>query len=265
MRIAETRHRNGVTSRLDVHQAESVLRQSEADVARYTTAVAQDMNALELLTGEKLYPALLPDSFDGSESWLGLPSAGMDSNVLLRRPDVAAAEHQLKSANANIGAARAAFFPSITLFSTAGRASSDLSGLFSGGSTQIWSFTSGVDLPLFNGGARVANLEYAKAIYRSQLAQYEKSIQTAFREVADTLARRGTIYAQIEAQKALVAVSQQSYDLSERRYSSGVEAYLNVLQAQRDYYTSKQGLVNALLMELDNRITLYRVLGGGQE
>lgn len=265
LQIAESRHRNGVTSKLDVYQAESVLRQSEADAAKYTAAVAQDINALELLAGGSVARSLLPDGFNGSESWLGLPSAGMASNVLLRRPDVAAAEHTLKSANANIGAARAAFFPSITLFSSAGRASSELSDLFSGGSTRIWSFVGGVNLPIFSGGARVADLEYAEAKYASQLAQYDKSVQTAFREVADALARRGTINAQIEAQNALVDVSQRSYSLSEKRYSSGVETYLNVLQAQRDHYTSKQGLIDVLLLELDNRITLYRVLGGGKD
>lgn len=263
--IAQSRHESGVTSVLDVYQANTIYQQAKVDVANYTTRVAQDLNALELLAGGTLDKNLLPESFDGSEKWLGEISAGLSSKVLLRRPDVAAAEHTLKAANANIGAARAAFFPSIKLTSSAGLTSDALYSLFDGGASQLWSFVGNLTVPIFSGGKNKANLEYSKAKYKGYVAEYEKAIQTAFREVSDALARRGTIYEQLAAQKELTEVADKSYNISEERYKLGIGTYLNVLEAQRTYYSSSQSFINTRLTELNNRITLYRVLGGHNE
>ncbi len=262
MELTQKRLEAGVAARLDVRQAETIYQQARADLASTTALIAQDRNALELLAGSRIADALLPAELPTDHLWLADVPAGLSSTVLLDRPDVLQAEHQLKSANANIGAARAAFFPSLSLTASTGLASIELSDLFSNGAS-IWSVAPSLVLPIFNGGANVANLQYAKAQREVFLSQYELAIQTAFREVADALATRGTIQEQLDAQSALVDAAADSYQLAEARYSKGVDTFLNALDAQRTLYNAEKALVSARLTASDNVVTLYRVLGGG--
>jgi multidrug efflux system outer membrane protein len=252
----------GVASRVDVRGAETVLFQAKADVASYTTAVAQDRNALELLTGGRVDDALLPDGLPDDHAWLAEVPAGLSSNVLLRRPDVLQAEHQLKSANFSVGAARVAYFPQLTLTGSAGLASTALSSLFDHGAS-VWSLAPSLGLTLFDGGARSAAVDAAQASKLGYVAAYESTVQTAFKEVADALARRGTMVDQLEADRSLVAAAQDSAGLSMARYEKGVDTFLNALTAQRTLYSAQQTLVSARLTAWGNTVTLYKVLGGG--
>jgi outer membrane protein, multidrug efflux system len=253
---------SGQDTELDLRQAESAVDTARANLASYTRQVAQDRNALQLLVG-----APLPQELSGGppleqQSFLAELPAGLPSDLLARRPDILSAEHNLRAANANIGAARAAFFPSVSLTGLYGTSSAQLSGLFGSGS-KYWSFNPQLSLPIFAGGANVANLDLAKVQKNVQIAQYEKAIQTAFREVADALAARGTLQQQREAQRALVASSGASYKLSEMRFQNGVDAYLTVLDSQRTLYSAQQGLVSVELTRLENLVGLYKALGGG--
>jgi multidrug efflux system outer membrane protein len=182
--------------------------------------------------------------------------------VLVRRPDILAAEHQLMAANAQIGAARAAFLPSIELTGAYGTESSQLSGLFKSGS-RAWSFSPEISVPLFTGGANIANLQATKLARETAVAQYEKAIQTAFQEVSDALVARGTLDEQLAAQQALVTASDVAYRLSDMRYRGGVDSYTTVLVAQVSLYTAQQQLQTVRLLRLQNLVTLYKVLGGG--
>lgn len=262
MDVTRKRLEAGVSSRLDVRQAETVYQQARVDLASTTALIAQDRNALELLTGSHLPDELLPAELPDNHQWLAEVPAGLSSSVLLSRPDVLQAEHQLKSANANIGAARAAFFPSLSLTASKGLASPELSDLFSDG-VSVWSVAPNLVLPIFRGGENVANLSYAKAQRDLYVSQYELAIQTAFKEVADALAVRGTIQDQLDAQRALVDAAADSYELAEARYTKGVDTFLNALDAQRTLYNAEKSLVSARLTASDNVVTLYRVLGGG--
>lgn len=262
MEITRKRLEAGVSSRLDLRQAETVYQQARADLASTRALIAQDRNALELLAGGSIADSLLPAELPTNQEWLADVPSGLSSSVLLQRPDVLRAEHQLKSANANIGAARAAFFPSLSLTASSGLASTELSDLFSNGAS-VWSVGPSLSLPIFNGGANVANLSYANAQRDLYVSQYELAIQTAFREVADALAVRGTIQEQLDAQRALVDAAADSYQLAEARYSKGVDSFLNALDAQRTLYNAEKSLVAARLTASDNVVTLYRVLGGG--
>ena len=262
--IVQKRVELGLDSKVSLYNAQSILQQAKADVASYTTKVAQDLAALELLVGASVEEKLLPKGLDpSSQRWLADVPVGLSSNVLLSRPDVLEAEHNLKASHANIGSARAAYFPSITLTTNAGLGSSSLSGLFSGGTSTIWSFVPSISLPIFDAGTRDAKMDYAKAKRELYLASYEATIQTAFKEVASSLARRATIYEQYKAQEGLVEANANSYTLYDMRYQKGVDTYLNALLAQRALYSAEQTLINVRLEELDNRVTLYRVLGGG--
>lgn len=260
--LSEKRHSVGAISGLDIAQAQTLVEAARADVARQQGAVARDSNALTLLVGQSVPEALLPQGLSDNVTGLGPLPAGLPSAVLLRRPDIAAAEHQLLSANANIGAARAAFFPSISLTGNVGSASADLSGLFGGGST-IWQFTPQINLPIFQGGKLRANLRMATADRDIALAQYEKAIQSGFREVADALALTTTLARQREAQEALVAAASRANELAEARYRAGQDSYLVRLDAQRTLYQAQQGLASVRAAEQANRVTLYRALGGG--
>ena len=218
--------------------------------------------------GEKFDDSLLAytlpaDSYGGSDSLVTDVPAGVSSDVLLVRPDVLSAEHDLKSANANIGAARAAFFPTISLTATGGLASSVLSDIFSGGASSIWSIAPSISLPIFDGGENKANLAYSEAQQQKYLAAYEYAIQSAFTEVADALARRATIQDQLEAEGALVKASARSYELSFARYENGIDSFQTALESQRTMYSAKQSLITTRQADLVNRITLYKVLGGG--
>ena len=252
----------GATTALALRQAGTTVDTARANLAVYTRQAAQDRNALMLLIGVPL-PADLVLDMDINEQKLSaeLP-VGVPSEVLARRPDVLAAEHQLIAANADIGAARAAFFPSITLTGQYGTASTQLSGLFKPGST-AWSFSPQVTLPIFAGGANVANLELSKVEKNVYIAQYEKALQSAFKEVDDALAARATLDEQLAAQRALLEDSSESYRLAEMRFRSGVDSFLPVLDAQRALYTAQLGVVNLQLLRLENMATLYKALGGG--
>ncbi len=251
----------GIASQLDLSQAQSLLDSARGDVARYTSVVAQDLNALTLLSGASIPGELLPARLTKVTAVRELPS-GLPSQLLQRRPDILEAEHQLKAANADIGVARAAFFPSITLSSSIGTASTQLSGLFKAGA-RTWLFAPQLNLPIFDGGSNSANLKVAQANRKIFLAQYEKAIQSAFREVADALADHGTLGTQVAAQQSLVDTTAQSLRLSLARYQQGVDSYLAVLDSQRSLYTAQHSLINLKLAQENNLLNLYKALGGG--
>ena len=250
----------GLASELELRQAQSQVDTAKGDVARYMQMAAQDENALSLLVGSSIPPGLVPADM-GSVNPPREISAGLSSELLLRRPDVQSAEHRLKAANANIGAARAAFFPRISLTTTLGTASADLSGLFKGGSG-TWSFVPVIAMPIFDARTWSA-YDVTKVDKEITVAQYEKAIQTAFREVADALAVQGTVNRQIAAQQSLVDAVAETYRLSRVRYERGIDGYLSVLDAQRSLYGAQQGLVALRLARVANLVTLYKVLGGG--
>ncbi|WP_375196420.1 efflux transporter outer membrane subunit [Sphingobium sp.] len=261
--LTQSLNRAGPIGKLDVHQAETTVEQARSDIAASTTQVAQDRNALDLLAGAPVEDALLPQSLQGLTSSIAKVPAGLSSDVLLQRPDVLQAEHQLKAANADIGAARAAMFPKISLTAAIGVASSALSSLFTGGGF-AWSAAPSASMPIFGGGAR-GNLDYSKAQRDLYLAQYEKAIQTAFQEVSDALAREGTIDAQQAAQQRLVVASQRSYALADERYRAGIDTFLNSLTTQRSLYNAQQSAIATELALVRNRILLYRVIGADFE
>ena len=260
--LSKRRFQAGATSGLDMYEAQQSVETARSDMAIYTAQVAADQNALTLLAGAPVGPELLPQGSLTQVTQLTELPAGVPSTVLQRRPDVLSAERSLQAANANIGVARAAFFPSISLTASAGSASSDLSGLFKAGSG-VWSFVPQLTLPIFNGGANRANLDIAKADRDIAVAQYEKAIQSAFREVADALAQRGTLDERVASQAALAEASARSYRIYEARYQKGADTYQTSLTAQRNLYTAQQGLISARLAKASNQVTLYKVLGGG--
>jgi outer membrane protein, multidrug efflux system len=251
----------GQRSELDMRTAEAQVQAARADVARLTRLRAQAENALVLLVGQALPANLPPPQPLASQTMIADLAPGIPSAVLLRRPDVLAAEHTLRAANANIGAARAAFFPTISLTGFAGFASTALTSLFSGG--LVWSFTPTLSVPLFSGGRNLAALDVAKVRKRIEIARYERAIQVAFREVADTLAARETFEEQLAAQHARVEAEQVRFDLSNQRYRAGVESYLSVLEATNDLYSAQEQLIEIRIARLTNLADLYRALGGG--
>ncbi|HOX26109.1 MAG TPA: efflux transporter outer membrane subunit [Candidatus Krumholzibacteria bacterium] len=250
----------GLATRLDLQRIQTQVNVAEVDVAGYTRMVAQDENALNLLVGAPVPPELLPEDL-GSVAPPADVAAGLSSAILLGRPDIMAAEHQLKAANAYIGVARAAFFPRISLTALVGTASAALSGLFAGNS-DTWTFSPQASMPLFDLRTQGA-LRASKADQQIVLAQYQRSIQRAFREVADALAVRGTIGEQVAGQTALVEAAREIYDLAQMRYDKGIDSYLSVLDAQRSLYRAQHGMVALRLAELTNKVQLYAVLGGG--
>lgn len=259
--ITGARLRGGIAPRMDLRQAETILYRASSDIAAQIAVVAQDRNALQLLVGAPVDDALLPASIESVEPFLRELPAGLDSRILLRRPDVVQAEFLLRSATAQIGAARAAFFPTISLTAVTGLASNALGSLFSGDAFNF-RVAPGLSLPIFDGGARRANLAFAEAQRQLFLAQYEQAIQTAFREVSDGLARRGTIGAQAAAETSLVASARDNYVLTNARYRGGIDTFLNSLDAQRTLYAAEQSLVTARRARAENLAVLYRVLGG---
>ncbi|SFG13235.1 outer membrane protein, multidrug efflux system [Duganella sp. CF458] len=260
--IAKHRFESGATSGLDMYEAQTSAEAARNDAAIYRAQVAAGVNALDLLAGTRVPATLLPQGSLQQVTKLADLQAGVPSTVLQQRPDVLEAERSLKAANADIGVARAAFFPSISLTAFAGSASTELSGLFKAG-TGTWSFSPQVNLPVFAGGANKANLEVARSNHAIALAQYEKAIQSAFREVADALAQRGTLDERVESQALLADAAERSHRIHEARYQKGVESYLNALVSQRVLYSARHGLINARLAKVSNQVTLYKVLGGG--
>lgn len=251
----------GSRSELDVRTSEAQVATAKAEIARLTRLRLQAENGLALLVGTAL-PATLPAPQPlQSQAIIAELGAGVPSEILLRRPDVIAAEHSLKSANANIGAARAAFFPSISLTGFAGLASQTLATLFSGGLN--WNFQPAITAPIFTGGRNTANLDVAKVRKKIEIAQYERAIQVAFREVSDALIARQYLDEQLVAQQARATAEQKRYELSEQRYRGGIENYLSVLAAQQDLYQTENQLIELRLLRLQNLADLYRSLGGG--
>lgn len=260
--VTRKRLQNGVASMVDVASADTTYQSAQADVASYTTLVAQDKNALELVVGHRVPDNLLPQNIETIGQALRDVPAGVSSEALINRPDVLQAEHNLKTANASIGAARANFFPSISLTASGGVGSADLSSLFKNGAG-IWSFSPSISLPIFKGGYNVSYLNYTKAQKEYYVAAYEKAVQTAFQEVADALARKGTLNDQLTRQRNNVAASQTYYHLADLRYQNGVDTYLNALTAQRTLYTARTSLVSAEQAYYQNLNTFYKVMGGG--
>ncbi|MGE5564035.1 MAG: efflux transporter outer membrane subunit [Bacillota bacterium] len=261
VRLTRIRLEGGVAPRTDLDQAEQILSTAQADLARERTTVAQDLNALQLLVGAPVDSALLSGSIDDAFGKIAPVSPGLDSYVLLRRPDVIQAEYNLRAANANIGAARAALFPRITLTGLLGFASSALLKLFSGGAFG-WSGGANAAYTIFQSGAGHANVRLTEAQQRAAVATYQSTIQTALREVADALARRGTINDEIAARQRQQAATADAYLLTEARYRAGIDPFLTVLDAQRSYYAAQQTLVNVKLTAAQNIVDTYQAIGG---
>ena len=262
--LVRNKHANGVASQLQVSQAESIMEEARSNVARYETAVAQDLNYLALLLGAEI-PADLPEVRRLADvAKLADVPEGLPSSLLERRPDIAAAEHRLLSANASIGAARANFFPSISLTGQLGSLSADASDLFRGGA-HYWQFMPTASLPLFDAGRNIARLEVSEKEKEIAVAQYERAIQSAFREVRDALVQRENIGAQVEAEEALLRATATAFELASTRYDVGVDNYLNVLDAQRALYNARQSNIATRLLRETNALTLFKTLGGGWE
>lgn len=259
--LTRARLQGGISPRTDLRQAEQVLATAQADLALQKTAVAQDVNALQLLVGAPIDTALLPSSIEEAAPTVATLPAGLDSGILLRRPDVVQAEYLLRATNGQIGAARAALFPRISLTGLVGFASTALTSLFSGGSFN-YSVAPSVSYPIFQAGAGIANVQYSQAQRDAALATYEKAIQTAFQETADALARQGTIDDQLGANRRFLNAASDTYRLTEASYRGGVTPFLNTLDAQRSLYSAQRTVVATQLTAASNRVTLYRVLGG---
>jgi outer membrane protein, multidrug efflux system len=260
--LTRQRFNAGIADALALRQAQTSVETARGDVAIYTTFVAQDRNALVLVVGAPVPDALLPAGPIEQIAMVTDLPAGLPSEVLQQRPDIRAAEHQLRAAFANIGAARAQLFPSIRLTASAGTASGALSALFAAGSG-AWSFVPQITLPIFNAGRNRATVRVAEVDRDLALASYERAIEVAFREVADALADRSTIDERLNAHQSLVEATADSYRLSDARFSSGVDSYLPVLDSQRSMYAAQHDLIRVRLARASNLVTLYRALGGG--
>jgi multidrug efflux system outer membrane protein len=261
VRLTNARLVGGVAPRTDLRQAQQILFTANADLAQQRTLVAQDVNALQLLVGAPVDPALLPTSIDMALPTIATLPAGLDSSILLRRPDVIQAEYELRATNAEIGAARAALFPRISLTGLVGFASNALTSLFSGGAFN-YSVAPSVSYPIFQGGAGRAGVRYSQAQRDAALASYERSIQSAFRETADALAREGTIADQLRANRNFVEAAGDTLNLTNARYRGGIDTFLTSLDAQRSYYTAQRTLISTELAAATNKVNLYRALGG---
>ncbi|MDE1917293.1 MAG: efflux transporter outer membrane subunit [Sphingomonadales bacterium] len=251
----------GIAPLADLRKAEITLRQAQADIANQTALQAQDVNALRLLVGADISPATLPTSLADASGHLSTIPAGLSSDILLRRPDVMQAEDALAAAQANAAAARAALFPRITLTGLLGTASTALANLFTGG-TFAWAGGSTISYPIFRAGAAKATARQAEAQQRASLAAYRKSVQAAFSDVANVLARRGTIADQLAASTAARDAARENYDLTSQRYRGGINPYLDVLSAEQTLYSSEKTLIATVLADGVNRVSLYRALGG---
>ena len=260
--LTNTQFQGGITTLLSVRQAQTTLETAKANLSLYARQAAQDENALVLLLGQPI-PADLPPGLGlDQQDVLSNLNAGLPSDLLLQRPDIRAAEHTLLAANASIGAARAAFFPSISLTTSGGVAGNQLSRLFTGGGL-TYSFSPQINLPIFTAGQNQGNLDLAKIEKNIDIAQYEQTIQTAFREVSDALAGRATYVEQVQSQQRLVDAAADSLRLSLLRFRAGVDSFLPVLQAQQTLYPAQQNLLSLKQAQLTNLINLYKALGGG--
>ncbi|HWI86284.1 MAG TPA: efflux transporter outer membrane subunit, partial [Sphingomonas sp.] len=261
VRLIQARLQGGVAPRTDLLQAQQILETARADVAQQTTLLAQDVNLLQLLVGVPIREEMLPTSIDAVQDMVAALPAGLDSTILLRRPDVVQAEYELRAANAEIGVARAELFPRLSLTGALGFASTALSSLFSGGAFN-YSISPTVSYSIFRAGAARAGVAYSQAQRDAALAAYERAIQTAFREAADALAREGTIDEQVRANRTFAQAASQANQLVAAQYRGGIQPYLSSLDAQRQLYAAQRTLVQTQLASAVNRVTLYRVLGG---
>jgi len=261
VQLTKLRLAGGVAPRTDLDQAQQILAVAQADVARQRTAVAQDVNALQLLVGAPIDPKLLAGSIDEAFGTIAPVPAGLDSYVLLRRPDVMEAEYQLRAANAQIGAARAALFPRITLTGLLGVATGAVGSLFTGGAFG-WTAGANAAYTIFQGGAGHANVRLSAAQRNAAVASYQKAIQSAFRDVSDALARRGTMNDEVAARERNQAAAADNYTLTEARYRAGIDPFLTVLVAQRSLYTSQQQMVQTKLIAAQNIVDTYQAIGG---
>jgi outer membrane protein, multidrug efflux system len=259
--LTAARLKGGIAPRTDLRQAETIEATARSDLANLTTIVDQDRNALDLLVGAAVPAEDLPGALEDIDALVAPVPAGLDSSILLRRPDVVGAEFQLRAANARIGAARAAFFPRISLTSFSGLASSALSSLFTGGSFN-YSAGASAALPIFDWGINRGNLAAARAQADGATASYQRAIQSAFREVSDALARRATIADQISAQTALEAAARDTAYLTDQSYRGGALSFLDSLDAQRALYGAQRSLISTRLLRASNAVALYRALGG---
>lgn len=260
--VVKQRHERGLSSSLDVSQAATAVHSARVDIARYQRQLEESFTALELLVGAPLDAGQFAQRIVLDAGVTADVPAGLDSQVLLQRPDILQAEYQLRAANADIGAARAAFFPRIALTASAGSASNELDGLFSSG-TGTWSFSPQISLPIFTWGSNTAALDVANLRKEASVAEYEQTIQVAFKEALDSIRALETLDAQFAAQQDLVQASEKSLELAKLRYERGVDSFLEVLVSQRDYNMARQGLVAVRLSQLQNKIALFRALGGG--
>ncbi len=261
-RLVEASYKYGAVSQLDLEQARQTVAAARAAIASYVRAVAQDRNALELLVGAKIDEGLMPDGISLQATLPASLPEGLPSEVLLNRPDVMQAERGMLAANAQIGAARAAFFPSVSLTGGVGSGSMRLSDLFASNST-VWTFSPNVNIPIFTGGLNLSNLRLAEATQKRAVASYEQTIQAAFREVADALAMEGTIESELQARAEYAQAAAMAYELSESRYKQGAAAYTEVLDAQRTKVAAEQTYIASQLSRATSLVTLYKVLGGG--
>ena len=255
------RHEVGMASELDLRRSQTQVETARGDVARYTQLVAQDENGLNLLVGSSVRPDLLPRDLSG----VTLPrdiSAGLSSDVLLGRPDVLAAEHFLKAANANIGAARAAFFPSISLTGTIGSGSVQLDNLFTG-PNRTWSFMPQISIPLFNWGANKAGLDLTRVRKEISVTQYEQAVQDAFQDVSDVLVANATLKQQYASQLKGTNAELDRNRLMQMRVDHGIADSLTMLDSQRQSYAAQLTLLGVQQQWINSRVDLYKVLGGG--
>ena len=259
--IMKHRFDSGTVSELELSSMEVQRQTAKADLAAFRQRIQLINNSLVFLAGGSL-PASLPNGRTLDQVLVADVRAGVSSDLLYRRPDIRAAEHQLRAANANIGAARAALFPSVSLTTTGGTASRSLTGLFANG-TGSWLFAPQVNIPIFSGGKNLAGLKSFEVAKQTGIATYEKAIQTGFREVADSLANRNGLAEQIAATQSLVAAQQKRTDLAVTRYTQGVDSYFEVLNSTLDLYTARQALIRLRLSRATNSVNLYKALGGG--
>ncbi|URD60933.1 efflux transporter outer membrane subunit [Sphingomonas sp. KRR8] len=259
--LTDARRRGGVAPKTDLLQAEQILETARNDLAVQRARRAQDLNLLQLLVGAPVDPSLLPASIERAAPTIAELPAGLDSRILLRRPDIIQAEYELRAANAEIGAARAALFPRISLTGLLGLASSALTSLFSAGAL-TFSASSAVNYSIFNGGAARANVRLQQARQQAAVATYERAIQTGFREVADALADRSTLVDRVGANQRNVAAANETLTLVTARYREGIDPFLTTLDAQRSAYAAQRNLVNARLAQAQNGVEVYRALGG---
>lgn len=262
-KLTKSRFDNGVSNSLALNQAKSTVDAALVEIARYSTLVTQDENSLNFIVGSTVPAEFLPHTLSESMTSTKDIYYGQSSDILLNRPDILQAESQLKGLNANIGFARAAFFPKITLVSSIGVGSDELSSLFKGGAF-AWSFAPRISLPIFDGGSNKANLKVAEVERDIAVAQYEKAIQNAFREVADAVALSGTVDEQLAAQQSLVNSTAESLRFSQARFDKGVDSYLVVLDSQRNLYAAEQAMIGTRLLRLTNILNLYKAMGGGK-